>query len=159
MGRSARRSTVVRVWRRLRSATSPRWVALHLLTLAAVITMVLLGRWQLDVSNSKHFNLQNFGYALQWWAFSVFALVMWVRVVRDGGLIREDAPALGANEAPVQHRAEDARDEPKPVEYRRYVMPTRADATRADDPTLGAYNDYLAGLAAEDERKAEGTAR
>lgn len=154
---------MVHVWGRLRSATSPGWVTLHFITLAAVVTMVLLGRWQLDVSNSKHFNLQNFGYALQWWAFSVFALVMWVRVVRDGGLIREepaDPDATSGDEvSPVRHPTEDAASEPKQVEYRRYVMPTRADAARSDDSTLGAYNDYLAGLAADDERKAEGTAR
>ena len=63
--------------RRLRFALSPGWLVLHLITLALIVTMVLLGRWQLDVSNAKHFNLQNFGYALQWWAFSVFVLAMW----------------------------------------------------------------------------------
>ena len=48
------------------------------LSLALIVTMVLLCRWQLDVSNSKHFNLQNFGYAFQWWAFSLFVVWMWV---------------------------------------------------------------------------------
>ena len=42
------------------------------ITVALVVTMVLLGRWQLTVSEHKHFGLQNFGYALQWWAFSAF---------------------------------------------------------------------------------------
>jgi hypothetical protein len=149
------------VWRRLREARSPGWVTLHLVTLALVVTMVLLGRWQLDVSNSKHFSLQNFGYALQWWAFSAFALVMWVRIVRDGGLV----PNPGAGTPPESGTpqevaaAGDAASEPPAVEYRRYVMPSSADAAPAADSTLGAYNDYLASLAADDERKAEGTAR
>jgi DNA-binding transcriptional regulator of glucitol operon len=148
-------STVVGVWRRVRNATSPGWVFVHLLTVALVVTMVLLGRWQLNVSNSKHFNLQNFGYALQWWAFSAFVLVMWVRVVRDGGLHDPDAGV------PVAENAEGAPGEPEAVQYRRYVMPSVADAAPSNDPTLGAYNDYLARLAADDERNrnTEGTAR
>jgi hypothetical protein len=144
----------------LRSATSPGWVALHLLALVLIVTMVLLGRWQLDVSNSKHFNLQNFGYALQWWAFSAFVLVMWVRVVRDGGLPRpdEDGPVTGVSAAEI---AEGHGTEPEPVPYRRYVMPSTAGGTPAGDATHGAYNDYLARLAADDERQrnAGGTAR
>src|SRR5689334_11197395 len=48
---------------------SPGWLFVHLFTLALVIAMVLLGRWQLIVSDRKHFNLQNFGYAVQWWMF------------------------------------------------------------------------------------------
>lgn len=157
---------MVCVLRRLRKATSPGWLALHLLTVALVVTMVLLGRWQLDVSDSKHFNLQNFGYALQWWAFSAFTLVLWFRLVRDGGLIREGDMGGGGEpadpsspEATGATSASSAGTEPEPVQYRRYVMPNPAEATRSDDPTLGAYNDYLARLAAEDERNAEGTAR
>ena len=68
---------------KLRPLLTPGWLALHLLSVVLIVTMVLLGRWQLDVSNSKHFSLQNFGYALQWWAFSIFAALMWRRVVRD----------------------------------------------------------------------------
>ena len=66
-----------------------------MLVWAAAVTMVLLGRWQLTVSNRKHFDLQNFGYALQWWAFSVFAVLFWLRVMRD---VRRppDAPARTA---------------------------------------------------------------
>jgi len=44
--------------------------ALHLFVIAIAVTMVLLGAGSWDVSNSKHFSLQNFAYALQWWAFS-----------------------------------------------------------------------------------------
>ena len=66
-----------------RFAWRPRWVAGHLLVLAAVVTMIFLGRWQLTVSNRKHFSLQNFGYALQWWAFCIFALAFWLKILRD----------------------------------------------------------------------------
>lgn len=121
----------------MRAYLTPGWLAFHLLTIALVVTMVLLGHWQLDVSDRKHFNIQNFAYALQWWLFSAFALGMWVRIVRDRG---------ASGTAPGQN-AEPAGQAPSDVPYRRYVMPSSADAAPADDPVRAAYNDYLAQLA------------
>ena len=118
------------VWR-------PRWFAGHLLVLAAVVVMVLLGHWQLTVSDRKHFSLQNFGYALQWWAFSVFALGFWGKIVHDR--------ARGVPSADPQP-AEPAVVVDDPVAYRRYVMPTSA---QSDDPELARYNAYLAALGGE----------
>jgi DNA-binding transcriptional regulator of glucitol operon len=123
-----------------RFAWHPRWVAGHLLVLAAVVTMVLLGRWQLLVSDRKHFNLQNFGYALQWWAFSVFAVVFWLKIVRDAAII---APSKGSQPA----EAPAVVDEP--VAYRRYVMPNQ---TPDADPEMVRYNAYLAALADQDDK-------
>jgi DNA-binding transcriptional regulator of glucitol operon len=127
------------VLRRYRFAVHPGWVAFHLFTVASVITMILLGRWQLHVSERKHFNIQNFGYSIQWWAFAAFALFFWGRLLRDNArrLEQRDAPAS----------AEPVAAEEPPVAYRRYVMPT---AQQASDPVHAAYNDYLAGLAAKD---------
>lgn len=154
--------------RRVRRALSPGWLVLHVVTLAIVVTMVLLGRWQLDVSNAKHFNLQNFGYALQWWAFSAFALGMWVRILLDRGGRRAatpdsadiatapDAGASGASEV-----AEPAAQAQHVVAYRRYVMPQSNTApVSSADPELAAYNDYLARLDRESSASsgAEGTA-
>jgi DNA-binding transcriptional regulator of glucitol operon len=137
---------------------SPGWVALHVAALALVVTMVLLGRWQLDVSNSKHFSLQNFGYALQWWAFSAFVIGMWVRIVRDGR--RRTVPSSPTGQ-PGSQDAEPAATPEPPVAYRRYVMPESATAPAiAADSEHAAYNDYLAQLAADQAAKsrAEGTA-
>jgi DNA-binding transcriptional regulator of glucitol operon len=122
----------------------PGWLVFHLVTVALVITMILLGRWQLRVSESKHFSLQNFGYSIQWWLFSGFALFFWWRIVRDGARRRAEA----AHPTP----AEPAPTPAEPVPYRRYIMPTTAQPS--DDPTLAAYNDYLARLAAEDAEDA-----
>jgi DNA-binding transcriptional regulator of glucitol operon len=143
------------VLRRLRFALSPGWLVLHLITVALVVTMVLLGRWQLDVSNAKHFNLQNFGYALQWWAFSVFVLGMWVRILLDtpGRTGHADRPNRSQDAEPAAHLDQ-------PVAYRRYVMPqsTSAPATAADSEHA-AYNDYLARLDVDSSANtgAEGT--
>jgi DNA-binding transcriptional regulator of glucitol operon len=146
------------VFRRARFAFTVRWFVLHLLCLALVVTMVLLGRWQLRVSNRKHFDLQNFGYALQWWSFSAFVIVMWVRMLRDASR-REttgDTASPGAEDPASAHTE---------VAYRRYVMPTSADVVAGpEDPTRAAYNDYLAGLAQRDaapgsDAHVEGTSR
>jgi DNA-binding transcriptional regulator of glucitol operon len=129
--------------RKFSFALRPGWLVLHLFTIAAVVTMILLGRWQLHVSESKHFNIQNFGYTIQWWLFSAFALFFWWRIVRDAAQRRIEA----ANPTP----AEPAATDDTPVAYRRYVMPTASQVS--DDPQLAAYNDYLAGLAAKDAAK------
>ena len=129
--------------RRFRFALRPGWLALHSLCLALIVTMVLLGRWQLIVSDEKHFSLQNFGYALQWWAFSCFVAFMWVRLMRDR--LRRDAGGAG------EPAAASAASAAAPVAYRRYVMPSaQARPAVPSDPALAAYNDYLAKLAARD---------
>jgi DNA-binding transcriptional regulator of glucitol operon len=132
------------VLRRYRFAFRPGWVAFHLFTVAAAITMVLLGRWQLHVSEHKHFNIQNFGYSIQWWAFAAFALFFWWRLIRD------NARRLGQATDPASAEAEPSPEEP--VAYRRYVMPTPQQST---DPVHSAYNDYLASLAAKDAEDAQ----
>lgn len=130
--------------RRYRFALRPGWLLGHLLVLAAMVTMVLLGRWQLHVSEAKHFNLRNFGYSLQWWLFAAFAGFFWWRIVRDAGRHRAH-PAAGTTAAEPEPPAQG------PVAYRRYVMPTAP--TVSDDPELAAYNDYLARLNAPEEKQ------
>jgi DNA-binding transcriptional regulator of glucitol operon len=132
------------VLRRYRFALRPGWLAFHLLTVAAAVTMVLLGRWQLHVSERKHFSIQNFGYSIQWWLFAGFALFFWCRLLRDHAR-RLDQPSGDAEAHPTS--AETAPTEEPPVAYRRYVMPT---TSHPGDPVHAAYNDYLADLAAKD---------
>ncbi|MDT4894336.1 MAG: hypothetical protein QOE97_3371 [Pseudonocardiales bacterium] len=122
---------------RKRELLRPGWLLLHLVVIAAAVAMVFLGRWQLTVSEHKHFSLQNFGYALQWWVFSLFLVGMWLRVMRDA--LHRDDPAFQAAEA--------AAADDQPVAYRRYVMPQTAPVL---DREQAAYNDYLARLAKRD---------
>jgi len=130
------------VKRGYRFAAKPAWLAGHLLVLAAFVTMVLLGRWQLDVSNSKHFNIQNFGYALQWWIFSLASLWGYSKILRDNA----SAPVDGTEAAPP------AQAEPAAVAYRRYIPPQAADRDGvADDDVLTSYNAYLASLDPTDQ--------
>lgn len=127
-------------------AGRPGWIVLHLFTIAVVVAMVLMGRWQLMVSDEKHFNLRNFGYALQWWAFSVFALLMWLRIMRDQASHLQD---------PMAPEVTSAVSDDEPVAYRRYVPPT---TTEVVDDVHASYNDYLAGLHPKRRDPTEGRA-
>jgi DNA-binding transcriptional regulator of glucitol operon len=118
--------------RRALMLLAPRWLALHVVVIAACVTMVLLGRWQWHVAHVHHGSVQNYAYAFQWWAFTVFAVFMWGRVMRDA-----------LHRRPLQQPP--ARVVPTPVTYRRYVM--RTDRPDTSDPELAAYNAYLADLA------------
>src|SRR3954453_16451924 len=71
------------VLRKYSFALRPGWVVLHVLTVAAMITMILLGRWQLHVSESKHFNLQNLVPPIRWWVFAGFPGFFWWRILRE----------------------------------------------------------------------------
>jgi DNA-binding transcriptional regulator of glucitol operon len=132
------------VLRRYRFALRPGWLAFHLVTVAGGVTMVLLGRWQLHVSERKHFSIQNFGYSIQWWLFAGFAVFFWWRLLRDHA--RHVDEAAGEPEAHPTSAETTASEEPQ-VAYRRYVMPSPAQPA---DPVHAAYNDYLAQLAAKD---------
>ena len=138
---------------------TPGWVAVHVLVGAAAVAMVLLGRWQLTVSNTKHFNLQNFGYALQWWAFATFAILLWLRAIRDAW--RGGGPSAASSGGQLAVRAGQAgavapigavnlvtrpdKSGAAPITYRGYLMPqsTMNLAGAGSDHVQGAYNDYL----------------
>jgi DNA-binding transcriptional regulator of glucitol operon len=124
-----------------RFAAKPKWLAGHVLVLALSVTMVLLGHWQLTVSEHKGFSLQNFGYALQWWAFTAFALAFWAKIVHDH-----------ANASPSSQPPPPEPEPEQPITYRRYVPPTQATNIE-DDPEVARYNEYLASLdPSSDER-------
>ena len=71
------------VVRRFGFLFGPRWLALHVVVVAACVTMVLLGRWQWHVAHVHHGSIQNYSYAFQWWAFTAFAVFMWRAGTKD----------------------------------------------------------------------------
>jgi len=126
--------------------------------------MALLGRWQLHVSNAKGFDLQNFSYVIQWWAFSAFALGFWARLVRDalrkapagtstsGELVLSPGKGVGeqgyVGPATLQTRTDDGA----PVVYRGYRIPDSSTTLVRShgDPVHDWYNDQLWQLAMAD---------
>jgi hypothetical protein len=114
----------------------PQWLLLHAFTVAACITMVLLGRWQWHVAHRHHGDIRYYAYAFQWWAFVGFALVMWGRIVAD--FLRTDRPAPQPEVAPERQT------------YLAYVPPAQPTE---DDPERLRFNAYLADLHAMDRTK------
>ncbi len=146
---------------------TPGWVGLTLLAWGLAAAMVLLGRWQLHVSDDKHFDIQNFGYAIQWWVFTAFALLFWAKLVRDawrggstagtsssGQLVRANGSAV-APVGPVELRVPPDVSGREPVVYRAYRMPQSATSPVRShgDYVHDAYNDYLWALSMEDAVK------
>ncbi len=157
----------------VRTYVQPRWLVMHVLVLGAAIAMIFLGRWQLDVSNSKHFDLQNFGYAFQWWAFSAFAFWLWFRIVRDSRRRRTSAPGDRVTLVPGQGQTDDApfvgpadliawprNPDEAPIVYRGYVPPQSATSPphSEGDGFHASYNDYLWKLAMADAAGSKSTA-
>ena len=70
--------TEARSWRFL---ITPKWLAWHLVMAGSVISMLLLGNWQLhrDVSG----NALSWAYTFEWPIFAVFAVVFWAKTIRD----------------------------------------------------------------------------
>jgi DNA-binding transcriptional regulator of glucitol operon len=125
------------------SLLSPKWLLLHVFTLAVCCAMLWLGQWQWHAGIRHHGEIRNFAYALQWWAFVGFTLLMWFRIVADhlrsdeSGNAEPDQPAA----QPVHH-------------YRAYIAPASAPAVETDPERL-RLNAYLAQLHTADREAAE----
>ncbi|MDQ1748346.1 MAG: hypothetical protein QOD07_2609 [Frankiaceae bacterium] len=74
-----------------------RWCVAHLVLLVAVLVMLRLGQWQWDRANSSTGGLQNYAYALQWPLFAVFAIVVYVKTMREEGRHDGVASSQGAS--------------------------------------------------------------
>ncbi|KAF0835830.1 transcriptional regulator [Nocardia caishijiensis] len=111
--------------------------ALIALVVVVALGCLALAWWQWERFDSATGTGQNLGYALQWplfAAFAVFAFFRFVRLEREAG-----EPA-----APRPDKAEAPREIPAGL------LPERPKAAAADDPDTAAYNQYLAGLHAND---------
>jgi hypothetical protein len=154
----------------VKTFSKPRWLFAHLICIAVAAGMVWLGFWQLDVSNEKHFDLQNFGYAIQWWAFSAASLFLWFRLMRDAWspkivtehvtvalsrLHQPGAPLTTGQDTPGLALLASVEDGEAPVVYRGYVIPSSSTyLVRSDgDGYQDSYNDYLWKLNQADERQ------
>jgi DNA-binding transcriptional regulator of glucitol operon len=123
----------------VRRFLTPKWLFRHVLALAAVVTCLRLGWWQLDEARASG-NLQNIGYSLEWPAFALAVVFVWVRLMQW----EVNPPKKGARlTAPLHSQA------PAPPAAR--TTPAADDA--AVDDRHAEYNRYLAELAAEEVRE------
>ena len=111
-----------------------RWLPRHVLALALIAALILLGRWQWDVSESARGDLQNLLYAFQWWAMALMVGYGWWRLLRDDAYGRpavataavaddaswgtEDQPAIGG----VATSAPDLEPDPELDDYNEYLF-------------------------------------
>lgn len=118
---------------------SPTWLIGHVLVLAAFVTCLWLGWWQLSRYDSPTGSVHNVGYALQWPVFGAFGLFFWLRVIRAD--LRP--PATEAAQEPAEPAAPAEPDG---------ATSARIAADEQADPELAAYNRYLAQLHAAGRR-------
>ncbi len=124
----------------------PKWLLLHVFAVAACIAMVWLGQWQWRVAIRHHGDLRNYAYALQWWAFVGFTVLMWGRVVTDY-LRSGRSDAEGEPSDPAGPATADSR-------YRGYTLAPSSPAVETD-PERRRLNAYLAQLNAADREAPE----
>ena len=117
-----------------RSLLTSRWLLLHLLFLAAVVTTGMLAWWQWDRAYDAGGSFQNLGYALQWPLFGLFTLFFWYRLAR-----MDTHPESSVQEPPPVSA-------PPPTRRRPLVPPPASRVSEDEDPELAAYNRYLADL-------------
>jgi hypothetical protein len=104
-----------------------------------------LGWWQ--IGRAIGGNALSFGYAIEWPVFALFVIFVWLHEVRAAR-----RPAGAAHEQAGEH-GEAVQD---PAEVLLSSVPVRSrppDQPDGDDPSLRAYNEYLAWLAADPTRR------
>lgn len=135
----------------LRTAIRLRWLPRHVLALVLIAALILLGRWQWDVSESARGGLQNLLYAFQWWAMAAMVVYGWWRLLRDDAYGRPPARIAPARVAQSATEAPWDFDEFGAADAFASLTAQTAD-DRDPDPELADYNDYLTKLNARSER-------
>jgi hypothetical protein len=124
----------------VRRLLTPKWVLVHVAVVVLVIVFLRLGWWQ--VTRAADGNLLSYGYALQWPAFAVFVVFVWIKEMR----LARRGP--GAGTVWTDERSDEGAErggKTVPVGPRTRASEASADDT-AEDPELAAYNRYLAWL-------------
>jgi len=66
---------------RWRFLITPRWLGWHVFVILSVVGMLRLGDWQLHRAESG--NSLSWAYTFEWPLFAIFAVVFWVKTIRD----------------------------------------------------------------------------
>jgi hypothetical protein len=131
---------------RWRFVVTPRWLAWHAFTVAAVLGMLWLGDWQFRRALGG--NALSWAYTFEWPVFAVFGVVFWAKTILDEGKPKPQAAGAPAAAAPGGAG----------LDLPGAGGPAPAAAEEAeDDPDLDQYNAYLDRLSRQD--RAAGRAR
>jgi hypothetical protein len=123
---------------RWRFLIAPKWLGWHVFVILSVVGMLWLGNWQLHRAEAG--NALSWAYTFEWPLFAIFAVVFWVKTIRDevhppAQAEPRDAVALpGGIPAPPPGTPRAPGGDEEPGE---------------DDEELAAYNAYLARLTEE----------
>lgn len=135
----------------MRRFLTPRWFGLHAAMVVIFVGFLALGWWQLHRAEGG--NPLSWGYTFEWPLFAVFAVVFWVKMMRDE--LREarqrEAGAEGGGEHPAEREpaagiGADPLTLPAGARSRRSAATGPADPDDEHDDELAAYNAYLAQL-------------
>jgi hypothetical protein len=119
---------------RWRFVITPRWLAWHVFTVAAVIGMLWLGDWQFHRAMGG--NALSWAYTFEWPVFAIFGVVFWAKTILDEGR-PGPRPAAAAAPAPPAPGAAG-------LDLPGVGGPAAAvDDEVRDDPDLDRYNAYL----------------
>jgi hypothetical protein len=134
---TAEPSVAVPVWRFL---ISLRWIGWHLTVVLAFWGMLWMGDWQFRRAMAG--NGLSWAYTFEWPLFAGFAIVFWVKTVRDEFKLRR-AASTGADDGESLAAAGPAL--PEGIGIRQVETPD----DDADDAELAAYNAYMTRLNTE----------
>ncbi len=123
---------------RWRFLIAPRWLGWHVFIILSVLGMLWLGNWQLHRAESG--NSLSWAYTFEWPLFAIFAVVFWVKTIRDEFHPPAQAGPRGAVALPGGIPA------PPPGAPR---AARGGEETAEDDEEVAAYNAYLARLTKE----------
>jgi DNA-binding transcriptional regulator of glucitol operon len=124
----------------VRKLLTPKWLALHALTVFLVLSFCFLAIWQFKRGESG--NARSWGYAFQWPAFAIFVVYMWIRMMREELHPVEDEPRANASAA----GAVGDSAEPLPEGVATAAVYDDEDDDPELDAQLAEYNRYLADL-------------
>jgi hypothetical protein len=123
---------------------TPKWLAWHLFTAAAVFGMLWLGDWQFQRAESG--NALSWAYTFEWPIFAVLGAAFWAKTIID-----ELKPKAAGQPAPAELDLPPGAGQPAASGLPAGgALPgdgqARGDLDAADDAELAAYNAYLAKL-------------
>lgn len=130
----------------------------HAFVIACVVIFPILGWWQWERSQEATGGLQNFGYALQWPAFAIILICVWVKAMRDEfghDEKRNDGDNTGGRTEGKSPARRLSKKETRPVQgislaARPAAVPGEPGAAwDEEDEEVAAYNRYLASLSAQ----------